>query len=56
VGVTVRYSYASHTTTNHFSDTTNLDAEGIWGGEKGTASFEMDHGGIQWSGGISLHF
>jgi hypothetical protein len=56
VGMTVRYSQASHTTTNHFSDTTYLRGSGIWGGENATGSFTMKHGGIQWNGGISLHF
>ena len=55
VGMTVRYSEATHTTTNHFSDTTYL-SEGVWGGEKGTVSLKMKHGGIQWNGGVSFHF
>jgi hypothetical protein len=56
VGTTVRYSDAAHTTINHFSDTTSLEDSGVWGGEKGAVSFEMKHGGIQWTGGVSLHF
>jgi len=56
VGMTVRYSEATHTTTNHFSDTSNLAPSGIWGGNDGTTSFTMKHGGIQWNGGVSFHF
>jgi hypothetical protein len=56
VGVTVRYSYGSHTTINHFSDTTYLTDLAVWGGDAGTTSVTMKHGGIQWNGGISVHF
>jgi hypothetical protein len=56
VGMTVRYSEASHTTTNHCSDTSFLAPSGIWGSDTGTTNFTMKHGGIQWNGGVSLHF
>lgn len=56
LGMTVRYSHATHTTMNHFSDTTFLAEDAVWGGNHGTASFKMQHGGIQWNGGVSLHF
>lgn len=56
VGMIVRYSEASHTTTNHFSDASNLPSSAIWGSDSGTATFTMKHGGIQWNGGISFHF
>ena len=54
--LTVRYSQASHTTVNHFSDTTKLEDYGIWGGNNGTTSLTMKHGGVQWNGGVSFHF
>lgn len=56
VGMTVRYSQATHTSENHLSDTTNLGPEGLWGGDAGKTSFTMKHGGIQWNGGVSFHF
>jgi hypothetical protein len=40
----------------HFSDTTYLTDLGVWGGDAGTTSVTMKHGGIQWNGGISVHF
>lgn len=56
VGLTVRYSTASHTTTNHLSDTNQLNDFAVWGGDTGTLSVKMKHGGVQWNGGVSLHF
>ena len=56
VGMTVRYSNATHTTMNHLSDTTQLNDYGVWGGDSGTLSMTMKHGGVQWNGGISVHF
>lgn len=56
VGLTVRYSNGTHTTTNPLSDTSKLSESGIWGGDTGTLSVKMKHGGIQWNGGVSLHF
>ena len=56
VGMTVRYSEASHTTTNHFSDSSLLGPDGVWGSDTGTTTFTMKHGGIQWNGGVSVHF
>ena len=56
VGMTVRYSEASHKTTNHFSDSSLLAPSGIWGSDSGTTTFTMKHGGIQWNGGLSFHF
>lgn len=56
VGVAMRYSRASHTSENPFSDTTSLSSEGVWGGQKSAGVFTMKHGGMQWSGGISFRF
>jgi hypothetical protein len=56
VGMTVRYSTASHMTTNHLSDTSQLNNSGVWGGDTSTVSVKMKHGGIQWNGGVSFHF
>jgi hypothetical protein len=56
VGTSVRYSEASHATTNHFSDTSYLAPSGAWGGDSGTSTVTMKHGGLQWNGGVSFHF
>jgi hypothetical protein len=56
VGLMVRYSYGKHTTDNHFSDTTYLTNDAIWGGNNTTSSVTMKHGGMQWNGGVSIHF
>jgi hypothetical protein len=53
---TMRYSRASHTTENPFSDTNDLFQEGVWGGSDRSASFTMKHGGMHWNGGISFRF
>ena len=55
-GVSMRYSRAKHETDNPLSDTADLLNDGAWGGHQGTSRFTMKHGGLQWTGGISIRF
>jgi hypothetical protein len=56
LGATVRYSHSSHTTTNPFSATQDLFNYGTWGGENGSETVKMEHGGLHWNGGVSFRF
>jgi hypothetical protein len=56
VSTTVRYSHASHKTENPFANTSSLESDGIWGGPVTSQTLTMDHGGLQWNGGVSLRF
>jgi len=56
VGTTMRYSRASHHSTNHFADTGDLFYDGVWGGGNATETVTMDHGGFHWNGGVNLRF
>jgi len=58
VGMNVRYSRASHTTTNPLSNpnSDNLYWNGVWASSNPTETVTMTHGGMHWNGGVSLHF
>jgi hypothetical protein len=52
----MRYSQTSHHTVNHFGNTDDLYAEGIWGRGATSETVEMKHGGLHLNGGVTFRF
>lgn len=52
----LRYSRSSHETENAFTSTRDLVNAGVWGGGQPVGTVTMDHGGLNWNGGVTFLF